>query len=551
MELLYRGRYVEEDPARDEAAAPRIAPGRVTITQRLPARGALLFRVADPSTARALARALRRDSNGVAEGAEAAVARADGSAGAPLRADLRARFEASLGADLARVRVHTGDVSATAASAVGARAYTVGQDIHFADGQYRPDDPFGVHLLAHEVAHTQQQAAGEPHRQHRLEVTEPGDAAEVEADRAADAMVAGAPASIGGARPTAIARQAGGHPTLQVGASGAAVVELQQKVGVDADGQFGPKTRAAVVAFQQAHGLVADGVVGPKTWAALDGAAPAAPAGAKPPAAGGQPAGGEAHPATGAAPAPSGAHPAGPEAAPPGTALAPPPDHADDGGTPDADGKTPGQRYREEYVAQLLYFEGAVEQGADGRFESIIGHAGLEAGRKEAGKQGRVLTTCNSFSGILQTRVEQKTGVKLKTKINLYVMDAKWREKNLPPGCFHKGEAGTSDRPRPGDIMILSKLDGVTFQHMSNIASDPKPQPDGTEIWEGIDGGQGQAGKYDVDGNMLQQGIEQIGRVTYIYNPATGTTNNKSGTRERKVYGWIDIEALANAGPNG
>ncbi len=99
--------------------------------------------------------------------------------------------------------------------------------------------------------------------------------------------------------------------------------------------------------------------------------------------------------------------------------------------------------------------------------------------------------------------------------------------------------------------MILSKLDGVTFQHMSNIASDPKPQPDGTEIWEGIDGGQGQAGKYDVDGNMLQQGIEQIGRVTYIYNPATGTTNNKAGTRERKVYGWIDIEALANAGPNG
>lgn len=497
----------------------------------------------------------------VAGGAEAAVERAAGSSGAPLREDLRARFEGSLGTDLSAVRVHTGATSAQASADVGAKAYAVGSDVHFGAGQYQPDDPFGVHLLAHEVAHTQQQAAGEPHRQHRLAVTEPGDAAEVEADRAADAMVAGAPASIGGARPTAIARQAGGHPTLQVGASGAAVVELQQKVGVDADGQFGPKTRAAVVAFQQAHGLVADGVVGPKTWAALDGVGPAAPAGAKPAGAGGQPAstahaagaqpaGGEAQPASGA-PATTGTHPAGPEAAPPGTALAPPPDHADDGGTPDADGKTPGQRYREEYVAQLLYFEGAVEQGADGRFESIIGHAGLEAGRKEAGKQGRVLTTCNSFSGILQTRVEQKTGVKLKTKINLYVMDAKWREKNLPPGCFHKGEAGTSDRPRPGDIMILSKLDGVTFQHMSNIASDPKPQPDGTEIWEGIDGGQGQAGKYDVDGNMLQQGIEQIGRVTYIYNPATGTTNNKAGTRERKVYGWIDIEALANAGPNG
>ncbi len=236
------------------------------------------------------------------------------------------------------------------------------------------------------------------------------------------------------------------------------MVELQQKVGVDADGQFGPKTRAAVVAFQQAHGLVADGVVGPKTWAALDGAAPAAPAGAKPPAAGGQPAstahaaggqpaGGEARPATGAAPATTGAHPAGPEAAPPGTALAPPPDHADDGGTPDADGKTPGQRYREEYVAQLLYFEGAVEQGADGRFESIIGHAGLEAGRKEAGKQGRVLTTCNSFSGILQTRVEQKTGVKLKTKINLYVMDAKWRERTCRPAASTRARPARAGSP--------------------------------------------------------------------------------------------------------
>ena len=227
MELLYRGRYVEEDPARDEAAAPRIAPGRVTITQRLPARGALLFRAADPSTARALARALRRDGNGVAEGAEAAVARADGSAGAPLRADLRARFEASLGADLARVRVHTGEVSATAASAVGARAYTVGQDIHFADGQYRPDDPFGVHLLAHEVAHTVQQAGGPAARQHKLEVSSPADAAEVEADRAADAMVAGQRAEVSGG-PTLAARA---NDPAAAGAAGGEQADAQQAKG--------------------------------------------------------------------------------------------------------------------------------------------------------------------------------------------------------------------------------------------------------------------------------------------------------------------------------
>lgn len=66
------------------------------------------------------------------------------------------------------------------------------------------------------------------------------------------------------------------QPVLKIGSTGPAVAELQQKLGVTADGQFGPHTRAAVVAFQQAHALGADGVVGAMTWGALDGAAPAA-----------------------------------------------------------------------------------------------------------------------------------------------------------------------------------------------------------------------------------------------------------------------------------
>ena len=44
---------------------------------------------------------------------------------------------------------------------------------------------------------------------------------------------------------------------------------LQQKLGVSADGVYGPKTRAAVKRFQRAHGLAADGVAGPQTLAAL------------------------------------------------------------------------------------------------------------------------------------------------------------------------------------------------------------------------------------------------------------------------------------------
>ncbi len=115
-----------------------------------------------------------------------------------MREDLRERFSASLGADLAAVRIHTGAASSDAASVVGARAYAVGNDIHFGAGQYQPDDPFGLHLIAHEVAHTQQQAGGSPHRQNKLHVSAPADAAEHEADRAADAMVGGQPFQLGG-----------------------------------------------------------------------------------------------------------------------------------------------------------------------------------------------------------------------------------------------------------------------------------------------------------------------------------------------------------------
>jgi len=57
----------------------------------------------------------------------------------------------------------------------------------------------------------------------------------------------------------------GATPTV----SSAAVVALQQALGVTADGVFGPETERAVEAFQAAHGLAVDGVVGPATRSAL------------------------------------------------------------------------------------------------------------------------------------------------------------------------------------------------------------------------------------------------------------------------------------------
>jgi hypothetical protein len=180
-------------------AARAVAPGKKTLTSQLPAR--------------MVARAAANDDS-MAPGAGDAIARAAGGSGAPLPADVRGRFESSLGVGLSGVRVHTGTESADAARAVGARAYATGNDIHFASGAYAPKDPFGLHLLAHEVAHTVQQS-GAPAMQCKLEVSSPGAAAEREADHAAARMVVGAPVAALVARSAGIARQDHGgtqHP---------------------------------------------------------------------------------------------------------------------------------------------------------------------------------------------------------------------------------------------------------------------------------------------------------------------------------------------------
>lgn len=127
-----------------------------------------------------------------------------GGSGQPLPDAQRTQFQQSLNTDLSNVRVHTGAAANASAAANGARAFAVGQDIAFADGQYQPGTPAGDRLLAHEVAHTAQQSGSSGGG--ALSTTQPGDSVERDADAAASAMVAGKPAEVAAA-PVAIARK--------------------------------------------------------------------------------------------------------------------------------------------------------------------------------------------------------------------------------------------------------------------------------------------------------------------------------------------------------
>jgi hypothetical protein len=69
----------------------------------------------------------------------------------------RSFYETRFGHDFGAVRVHADRQAAESAGRLGARAYTVGRDIWFGEGQYQPSSTEGRRLLAHELAHVVQQ----------------------------------------------------------------------------------------------------------------------------------------------------------------------------------------------------------------------------------------------------------------------------------------------------------------------------------------------------------------------------------------------------------
>lgn len=145
--------------------------------------------------------ATKRGSGAAATQGAAAIPQ---SGGAPLPGQVRAKMEPQLGADLSDVKVHSGGESEKAALKLGARAFTVGQDVHFGAGEFAPGTKEGDRLIAHELAHTVQaqksgvqrkaeesgQESGAPQEggqsEDGAEVSQPGQPAEVEADAVGD-----------------------------------------------------------------------------------------------------------------------------------------------------------------------------------------------------------------------------------------------------------------------------------------------------------------------------------------------------------------------------
>lgn len=109
------------------------------------------------------------------------------STGEPLNESTRAFMEPRFGHDFSGVRVHTDARAAESAGAVNAHAYTVGEDVVFAPGQYQPSTERGNALIAHELSHVLQQegASGETAKA----MSNPADASEREADAVAGGVL--------------------------------------------------------------------------------------------------------------------------------------------------------------------------------------------------------------------------------------------------------------------------------------------------------------------------------------------------------------------------
>ena len=146
---------------------------------------------------RALGRIFRKARDGVIRDAkEPQEVRDQLGAGQPLENGTRSRMESAFGHSFSHVRVHTGAQAADLSNSLKARAFTIGSDVAFGAGEYRPGTPIGDALLAHELAHVVQQAgrteSATPMRKDEAQVESLEEDADLSAVRAVTAIWSGA-----------------------------------------------------------------------------------------------------------------------------------------------------------------------------------------------------------------------------------------------------------------------------------------------------------------------------------------------------------------------
>jgi hypothetical protein len=228
-------------------AAPRI--------QRFPAQSSRSMNAAPPSVDQALA-----------------------GLGRPLEPAIRQDMEGRFGYDFSRVRVHCGRAAEQSARDVNAKAYAVGHDIVFGAGQFAPETSTGRLLLAHELAHTVQQAkpgAGPA----RLLQRKIGDGHDLRAPRFAGNVEL--EAAFDGELVISVSSNPKGTHVRLIQESLLAQGYTLPTFG--ANSVFGPETEAAVIRFQTDAGATKkDGVVNRQTMRLLDEHDPSLSKGAGP-----------------------------------------------------------------------------------------------------------------------------------------------------------------------------------------------------------------------------------------------------------------------------
>ena len=118
------------------------------------------------------------------------VVQAELGQGRPLEGALRARMESAFGRDFAHVRTHTDATAAELSNRFNARAFTVGKDIAFGSGEYKPGTLVGDALIAHELAHVVQQKGAADSVAPMQTVAGGTNALEEDADKSAAGIVA-------------------------------------------------------------------------------------------------------------------------------------------------------------------------------------------------------------------------------------------------------------------------------------------------------------------------------------------------------------------------